>query len=512
MEEKYYSPAPREARRYSPMQKSLLLPVLGLGLLALWFITGDSTHTRDLAPAYVAFWAFYLAVFYTFTWKKSKTRGAGWALSVAVALLFARYFLYEEAVLPLINFLVIPLLLMLHMLVCLYEFPAGTALRAIPLYLCGWFLKPFSAISRFFGAIGALFGKGAEGEKRGVLLGLICGIPLLIVVLALLLRADAAMEYFWARFIQDFALGDVLWRTAFVLLVAMLFYSFLYNVAWPREATGATPFRRSVPAVSFMTVVTMLLLAYLLFFCFQFAYLTGLHGLPEGLSYSTYAVRGFGELCAIAAINLAVFAVGLVFAKEHRGLSLLLLGLLIATLIVIASGGVRLYMYIQAYGFTKARLFSSWFILYLFAATLLCIARLFYQKLRLLGLCAGLLVGWYLCLNFVNVDAFIAKSILTMADKRGSLSIEDANYLRNELSTDAEKTILESAWVHEIYYDALPENQGAQAGVENDRLQIHIHAQGIRSISITSSSNTEVGMNADGTSCRLRYGRGNPLH
>ena len=455
----YYEP-PRHieaARVYTAGQRWLLLFTVAMGAVFAFVFLGKQALSSDrlsgLMLPYGIFWAVYAAGFYFAAWPKAKGKRTGWALLLVALWLSARSAVYRETSLTLLNFLVLPLVMMLHAVECAFEAPATRQGAYLAMDFKGWFVAPGARIGRFFGAAGSVFSK-KEGNPRAraVRLGLLCGLPVLIVVFSLLLSADAAMEYYFTSLFRADNAGPTALRLLCALTVAALFYSFLTYMVYEEKNVPQEPYRQSFQPVAVNTVAVMLLCAYALFAAFQFAYLTGLAGLPAELSYSQYAVRGFGELCAVAGINLTVFALCLTFTPDNRTTRGLLLALLIATALLLTSALYRLCLYIDAYGLTVNRILPLWFMLYLLAAIALCAARLF-RPIRLLRLCAGALVLFYLALSVVNLDAVIAKSVLKKADERGALSQTDADYLRYTLSSDARGVLERSAWRQQIYYD-----------------------------------------------------------
>lgn len=451
----YESPAP-EKKSYTARQRWLLLGTLALGAVFSWVVLGGWTFSDDFSGRgwclrYGAFWLAYLAGFYFATWETSKSSVEGWALALAALLLILRPLVYAEQGLALSSVLAIPLLLMLHSVVSLRRFTLGR--EAAGAYLRGWFVSPFICLGRFFGAAGSLFKKKANASGA-VWLGLLAGLPVAIVAAALLVSADAAMSYYLQDFLDSFNIGPFLLRAFFALALAALFYSFIYDSAY-REAREVTPVSDSRPirSAGALAAGSLVMAVYVVFALFQFAYLTGLAGLPAGLTYSEYAVRGFNELCAVAGLNLALFAVFSAFAEDTRPVRALLWALLAATVVILASAVARLVMYVDAYGLTLRRIVAFWFMLYLAAMLLLSMAKLVKKELKLLKLAAYTLVVFYLALSALNLDAIIAQSVLSRAEKAGELTTEDANYLRCSLSEDALPVMRESPLKAQIWYD-----------------------------------------------------------
>lgn len=500
-------PAPGEKRLYTAGQRWLLLFALAIGLTFAFVFLGKGTfETNDFSHIllrYGLFWAVYAVAFYFAAWKQAMGKWTGWAILAVGFWLVLRGLVYQESTLNTLNLLAIPLLLMLHAVECAFTAPPMRQGAYLAMYLKGWFVAPFVCISRFFGATGSVFAKKEQNPRaKAIRLGLLCGLPLLIIVFSLLLSADAAMEYYFMNLFRLDNAGPTVLRLLCALTVAVLFYSFLTYMVYEKKRVPQEPYRQAFPPMAVNTVVIMLLGAYALFAAFQFAYLTGLAGLPMELTYSEYAVKGFGELCTVAAINLTVFALCLTFTGDNRLTRGLLLGLMGATALLLASAFYRLCLYIDAYGLTVRRILPLWFMLYLFGVMGLCALRLYQKKLSLLRLCAGLLVIFYLGLSVVNLDAAVAKSVLAKADARGSLSQSDADFLRYTLSNDARDVMLKSKWREQIWYDVAAEDIPAVASgkLSTGKLTLRNETdEEVASVSVSRKRSEEFGQNADGS-------------
>lgn len=463
MEENRTPLPPPEKHVYTLWEKLALVFALALGTVFsfVWFGKDADYLSREIRffiPVYALFWGIYAAGFCLFNRERAK-RPASVFLLAAAALLFLRYALYRQAETSLLNLLVIPLILMLHAVDCAFDVPAHREGQYIALYLRGWFGAPFLCIGRFFGAVAALFPKGKADEKtKAVRTGILAALPVAAVAAVLLIRADAAMSYYLSSFLSGLSLGGTVTRLIFACIVAVVFYSFYYAMTWKKPETVSAPYQKTIEGLTGITVLAVLLALYGVFAAFQFTYLTGLAGLPEELTYSEYAVQGFGELCAVAGINFTVFSLLHAFTKEHKALFPMLLALLFATALLLISALYRLILYIDAYGLTFKRILSLWFMGFLIIALVLFARKLKKPQLKLIRSLAMALVLWYLALSALNIDAVIAKSVLHGAAKAGTLRESDANYLRYQLSADAKKVLLESPMKGEIYYDVEPED------------------------------------------------------
>ena len=454
-----YKPVPNEKWEYTNAQK-ILLAVTGLmGVVFATLLIGSTYDLQTFAVPYAIFWTVYLVGYY-FVVPKARTYKAGYLLVISIALLLIRYAVYQESTLGLINYFAIPLLLMLHAVTCSFQ-PAPKCDGEYALqFFAGFFVKPFSGIPRFFGALAALFHKKEGSKRSGVAVGLLIGLPLAALVFALLAEADSVLYHYTQKFFAGWSLADVFWRTTAGLVVAFLFYSFLFTTAWGKVSSRTVPYAKKIEPATLHTVIVLLLAVYAVFGYVQFFYLTGLKGLPAELTYSEYAVRGFNELLIVALINLGLYALTLRFEKEHKLKRTFLLLLLVSTMLILYSGAARLVLYIKAYALTMSRILPFWFILFLVVATLLCVVRLYAGKLQLIRAVTVAFIAMYIALNFLNLDAMIAKSVLQRAEIRGELNVGDADYLRYMLSSDAEPILKASKFKYDIYYDVLPEDLG----------------------------------------------------
>lgn len=454
--------APPEKRVYTAAQRWLLLAVIALGAVFSWVLFGnglENTTLRQAGLRYAAFWIVYLAGFYAITWKTSAKKPVGWLLLALALWLMARYLAYAEQSLNVIDFLAIPLVLMLHAVECTALVPDTRQGGYIAAYLRGFFYAPFVSLPRFFGALGSVFGKKQTNEKtRAVRIGVLVGVLLALVVVPLLISADAAMKALLENAFRDIRLGPTVLRILFALVVAALFYSFVFHHAYEQKPYRAEPYQKRFNGAGVAAAVGILLVIYAIFAAFQFTYLTGIAGLPESLTYSEYAVRGFSELCVVASVNLTIFAFCVTFTADDKTLRGMMSGLLAATVVLLASAVARLVMYIEAYGLTINRILPFWFMLFLFALIGLCAWKLFMPKLRLLRLAAGVFTAFYFALSLLNLDAIVAKSVLARAEAKGGLDESDANFLRYTLSSDAEYVLHTSPLKYEIYYDVAPED------------------------------------------------------
>jgi hypothetical protein len=158
-----------------------------------------------------------------------------------------------------------------------------------------------------------------------------------------------------------------------------------------------------------------------------------------GLSYAEYARQGFWQLLIVTGLVLLVVAVAVRYApvenRTDRTIVRTLLGLLCAlTLVVVAVALRRLYLYEEAYGWTRLRLWVHAFELWMgLAIVLIAIAGIRLKAAWLPRAIATSGAVGLLALGLLNPDGFIATRNVDHYRHTGNADLE---YLSN-LSADA---------------------------------------------------------------------------
>ncbi|MCJ7856103.1 DUF4173 domain-containing protein [Lachnospiraceae bacterium NSJ-143] len=287
-------------------------------------------------------------------------------------------------------------------------------------------IVPFSHIGCCFGGAKRFFSRGRDSKKAAQFaLGLIICVPVVAVVVSLLSSADFAFEHL-VEYVR-LSFFDRIWNVIFKCVLALPVWCYFYGILFGDfKNTGSSSIteknisqaKKSVskaPAVTVYTALTALNLVYAVFFISQSAYLFSgfVNFLPDGFTYADYARRGFFQLCIIAGINLAVTGLSHLFIKREEnggGQKVLKAETIILsafTLCLIATAVSKMAMYINYYGLTKLRVYTTWFMAVLFIMFILVIAR---SIMRFNGTKSAVAVFTvcFFALCFSNIDGLIA--------------------------------------------------------------------------------------------------------
>ncbi len=275
---------------------------------------------------------------------------------------------------------------------------------------------------------------GTAGKKTGaVLLGVLVSVPVLVIVVFLLISADAA----FAGLMGKLPTPDLPQIVITLLLgfgTACVVYTRATALRHADSFQRTATCRPGIHPLTVNTVLVMVCVVYIVYLFSQLAYFAGgLSGiLPQGYTMAQYARRGFFEMGWLCGINLGLIAlaVGLVQKTERTPLSTkvfcLFIGLI--TLFFVVTASAKMAMYIGSYGLTRLRVLTEVIMVFLGLATAIVCIWLFVPKLSymkavlLLALVMGSAILW------ADVDTVVARYNV-QAYQSGALEQVDVDYL-----------------------------------------------------------------------------------
>lgn len=404
---------PERKHIYSTPQKLLVLGAAAIGsVYAIWW-------QQTSALWYSAVLLMALTVFVVLQWDRVRGNRYNWVLfaTVVVTAVMAVFFGYPHPYryvygtklelydLQVFSILMLPVLMMVYAVFVSYGIPVRQEGMAVIAVLKGFFVMPFFNVPHFFLAgFSCLKGKGEGSKKkrRAVFVGILVTIPVAALVLMLLSSAD---DTFHTALAGVFSFRDGVWNKIWdavifiwnMLVCGMLFYSFLYGTRYHRATVNPIK-NHSIPDATMCVVEGVLLAIYVAFVGFQFSYLFG-GTLPAHYTFSEYAVKGFTELILVTAINMLVLALSVRFGSDGIVRHWLEWGILAATGLLLGSAALRLFLYIQAYGWTELRLMSAWLEMYLAALVVMTGVRFVKKEFALTRTAILVFVIWFIVLQ-----------------------------------------------------------------------------------------------------------------
>lgn len=366
----------------------------------------------------------------------------------------------------------------------------GILLAGLEGWLVDWLEGPLTLMVESAKGVRRLRVEGENLKTLGaVLRGLLLALPILIVFGVLLASADVVFGdlveglFSWVE-IENWSslISQLLIIAAFTWVCMMAFKLLVFGALIERFRTREA----SEPAAQTQTgfrlgmieagiVLGSVDVLFLMFVIIQARYLFGGEAniTAQGYTYSEYARRGFFELLAVSLMTMGLVILLQAFTRRSsrqrenlfRALTLGMIGL---TFVILVAAFQRLNLYEEAYGFTRLRVMTQVFMVWLallFGVLILELLgwRFFWKACVLMG------IGFAATLNLMNLDAFIAAHNIARFDDTGKL---DVSYLL-KLSNDAVPEIaplLDHAQITSAERGLLLEDLGARLyELDNDR-------------------------------------------
>lgn len=240
--------------------------------------------------------------------------------------------------------------------------------------------------------------EGADQKRKigssvvSVFLGMVVAVPVLIIVLPLLFRADAGFETFAGNLVRNL-ISENLIVTAFKILLSIPVSCYLYGLIYG-GISGRNTNRinqdkirqtgkkiRKMPDMTTATAMALICMVYLVFIGIQGNYLFSafLGKMPEGFTYAEYARRGFFELCEIGAWNLIILILASLISRTPRAenISLKIMSVILSafTILLITTAVSKMGMYIYVYGLTVNRVLTITFMIWMVIVFLFVIVQ-----------------------------------------------------------------------------------------------------------------------------------------
>jgi hypothetical protein len=246
------------------------------------------------------------------------------------------------------------------------------------------FVVPFANLGTIFGTIKSAVGTRGGGRPLLIaILGIVCALPIIVAIIALLISADDGFRQAMSKVLELFnwnIIGRYLWQFTLGVPVAIYMFGHIYGNQTHRNtdkiknesAHAFVDKAHVIPSAAIYAPLIILCIIYITFFGAMADYMiSGFKGdVPKDFIYSEYARRGFFELCVVAAINLFLLGIAWLLSKRQTGghpIALRIIGGIITglTLLLIAAAASKMILYIDAYGLTRLRLYTMWFMLVL---------------------------------------------------------------------------------------------------------------------------------------------------
>lgn len=267
------------------------------------------------------------------------------------------------------------------------------------------------------------------------------GIAASSVLVVLLSNADMVFSMksrAFADWVTNIFDAKTLGKVILGVLAGLYVFGILYRSHTHKNISHGETAAKAGDLIIINTVLSFVLAVYTLFVIVQFKYLFAGATLPEGLSYTEYARKGFFELLALTGVNIAGIYIVTMFTKGASGkwkkLSVIFCHYLCGvTCVLLASSFYRMLLYTGSDGLTRLRLFVLGFLVFEAIGLIFTFIYIARPKFNIVMVYTLIALSYYCLLNVLPTDYFIAKN---QVDKFLAGERDDVNYVFT-LSADA---------------------------------------------------------------------------
>ncbi|MBR7042277.1 MAG: DUF4173 domain-containing protein, partial [Bacilli bacterium] len=201
--------------------------------------------------------------------------------------------------------------------------------------------------------------KTNKRKLRSILLGILIGIPFVVIIMLLLTSADMYFSTFLSK-ILNYLNIDTIWNNFWIFVIYfIILFTVIVNIIRHRNTVDK---EKPLIKVDHSLVSTILIMINLVFTLFIISELSKLLGnflqLPVEYTYAEYAREGFFQLLIVTIINFSIILFFLYktnIIKENTTIKRLTLLLITFTIILIFNSYYRMYLYMHEFGFTILR-------------------------------------------------------------------------------------------------------------------------------------------------------------
>lgn len=334
-----------------------------------------------------------------------------------------------------------------------------------------WFrtqvVLPFGNIGNVFYA---LFRKKSEDgtvEKRkinSVLIGLLCAVPVLLMVIPLLMGADGAFEGMMDKIGMDGGKelpATLIFGTALFILIFGQHFGAKIRKQEEKQSRSA---RKGMDTAFLITFLSVIALVYVLYLVSQLAYFFNAFAglLPKEFTVAEYARRGFFEMSAVCVINLGLLFFALLGARKKENgkepvmIRILSVFLCLFSLVLIATAMSKMNLYILSFGMTYLRILTSVFMVFLCVVFCTMCLWIFFRKLPYMRVVVITAVILVLGVSFADPARVVAYYNVSayQTGKLDSVDMDELYMLESDgvvpyvwkLTEDSDELVKRDAW------------------------------------------------------------------
>lgn len=245
----------------------------------------------------------------------------------------------------------------------------------------GNYIKLFPALASFFKRTGKKGGEdgenGAKKRDAGQIIGIVIvslfALALFVTAMKLLISADVNFKHLmklpnlnWLKLDGTFVFKLIITAIIAPYLFGLFAGCYEKSVAMLRHSAEKIEQDlagiKKIPAKLWIAFIVFFSVFYIIFILLQGSYMFSALQmiLPKNYTFSGYARRGFAEMIGITFINFVLLWLATRTAEVEQKVKPCSILLVVETIVFILIASLKIFMYIQAYGWTQLRAQSIW--------------------------------------------------------------------------------------------------------------------------------------------------------
>lgn len=295
-----------------------------------------------------------------------------------------------------------------------------------------YFIKPFKAMPAIVG--GAKASAGKNKKSFSALVGVLISVPFVIVIGTLLIRSDVAFEGLVTKMFKNIGIYLAQLVVAIIILPYLYSNSFAKRHKIDKSGSFIAGAKKGVPAsacVSFLAMISVLYVVYLFSqLAYFFSAFKGILPADYHHSASAFARRGFFEMFAICAINIAIISVvSAISNKRTLWQKLLSCFISLFSVLLIVTALQKMKLNVSIYGLSRNRLMVSVFMLMMLVVIAFFIIHIFAPKISYMQPIIVICSTMFIALSFANIDARIPEYNIKQYESGAVSSVDIENIL-----------------------------------------------------------------------------------
>ncbi len=260
----------------------------------------------------------------------------------------------------------------------------------------------------------------ASAIKR-IIIAFSITLPCALILTLVLSNADMVFsmkaDSFFNNIFRHFKFHSV-YIIFFGIIAGLYLFGVVYSSFCTRIPVGTKEFSIKADLIIINILLVSVLFVYTLFVIVQFKYLFAGAVLPEGLTYTEYARKGFFELLWLTVVNISIILIIMKITSDLSGSKSLFIKILccylcLITIVLLISSFYRMYLYTSDDGLTRLRFLVMGFLIFEAFGLLVTLYYIIKPKFNITLIYLLIALFYYMVLNIIPIDSIIAKNQIT---------------------------------------------------------------------------------------------------